>query len=155
MYIKEIAASLYPWDLADEGVDTCVDNLVKHSGVNSVYLVGIMHKEKRPLHQLFYPHNPKRKFYSPEDSRVYYRMEEKNFKNTPLKPIYSSVDFLKDRDWLDELIKVARSKNLKTGVEISHTIFDAEVAIREFPDTLQRNINGDRSEERRVGKECR
>ena len=46
MYIKEIAASLYPWDLADCTAEKCVDDLMEHSGVNSVYLVGLMHKEK-------------------------------------------------------------------------------------------------------------
>ena len=43
MVIQEIAASLYPWDLADEGIDAIVDKLVEHSNVNSIYLVGIMH----------------------------------------------------------------------------------------------------------------
>lgn len=142
MYIKEVASSLYPWDLADEGVETCVDNVVEHSLVNSVYLVGIMHKEKRPLTSLFYTHNPKRKFYLPEDSRIYYRMDESNFKNTPLKPLYSTRDFLQDKDWLDELTSYGRKRNLKTGAEISHTFFDCEVAKRDYPDVLQKNIHG-------------
>lgn len=143
MYINEIAASLYPWDLADEGVDQCIENLIEHADVNSVYLIGIMHKEKRPVRGLYYPHNPRRKYYLPEDSRVYYRMDEKNFKNTPLKPIYSSVDWLKDVDWLELLIKGARKKQMKVGVEISHTVFDSGIALRDFPHMLQRNIKGD------------
>ncbi|UQZ86154.1 hypothetical protein SK3146_05446 [Paenibacillus konkukensis] len=143
MYIKEIAASLYPWDLHDEGADACVGNLMEHADVNSVYLVGIMHKEKRPLRGLYYPHNPKRKFYLPEDSRVYYRMDENNFRNTPLKPIYSSVEWLKGTDWLDTLIESARKNGLKAGCEISHTIFDAKVAMSEFPYTMQRNVKGE------------
>jgi len=143
MYIKEVAASLYAWDLHDEGTDQCIDNLIEHANVNSVYLVGIMHKEKRPLRELYYPHNSKRKFYIPEDSRVYYPMDENNFKNTPLKPIYSSVEWLKDVDWLDELIKSARKKNLRVGAEISHTVFDSQVALKDFPYLLQRNVKGD------------
>lgn len=142
MYMKEVASSLYPWDLADEGVETCVDNVVEHSLVNSVYLVGIMHKEKRPLTSLFYTHNPKRKFYLPEDSRVYYRMDESNFRNTPLKPLYTDREFLKGKDWLDELTGYGRKRNLKTGAEISHSFFDCEVAKQEFPDVLQKNIHG-------------
>jgi hypothetical protein len=70
MALDEIAASLYPWDLADETVQRCLDNLQTHADVNSAYLVGVMHKEKRPLHARFYPHNPVRKYYTPEDSRV-------------------------------------------------------------------------------------
>ncbi|MBW7453999.1 hypothetical protein ACFOLF_00840 [Paenibacillus sepulcri] len=142
MYIKEVASSLYPWDLADEGVETCVNNVMEHSLVNSVYLVGIMHKEKRPLTSLFYTHNPKRKFYLPEDSRIYYRMDETNFADTPLKPLYSTRDFLKEKDWLDELTAYGRKNNLKTGAEISHTFYDCEKAKTDFPDVLQKNIHG-------------
>lgn len=142
MIIREIAASLYPWDLADEGVDNIVDKLVEHASVNSIYLVGIMHYEKRPLTSLFYTQNPKRKWYDPEDSRVYYRMDENSFRNTCLKPQYSEREFLKHTDWLDELTRCARRRGLKAGVEISHTFYDAEKAMREHPDVLQRNIHG-------------
>ena len=142
MIIKEVAASLYPWDLADEGIDRCAENLVSRSGVNSIYLVGIMHHEKRPLTSLFYTHNSKRKFYAPENSRVYYRMDEANFKGTPLKPLYSEREFLKGKDWLDELTKYGRSHKLKAGAEISHTFYDTEIARSKFPDVLQKDIHG-------------
>lgn len=52
MIIREIAASLYPWDLHDEPIDRIVDKLVENSSVNSIYLVGVMHYEKRPLTSL-------------------------------------------------------------------------------------------------------
>lgn len=143
MQIKEIAASLYPWDLADEGVERCVDTLVEEANVNSVYLVGVMHKEKRPLTGMFYPHNPQRKFYLPEDSRIYYRLDERSFENTPLKPLYSEREFLKGTDWLDTLTRYARGKGLKTGVEISHTFFDMQTARTQFPETLQRDVKGE------------
>ena len=142
MYIHEIASSLYPWDLADRSVERCVDDVTEHADVNSVYLVGIMHKEKRPLTSMFYTLNPVRKFYLPEDSRIYYRMDEANFKNTRMKPIYSDREFLKNKDWLDELTNYARKKNLKTGIEISHTLFDVEYASREFPDVFQQDVEG-------------
>ena len=142
MYIKEVASSLYPWDLADQTVERCVDNVVEHACVNSVYLVGIMHKEKRPLTSLFYTLNAKRKFYIPEDSRIYYHMDEKNFANTPMKPLYSERDFLKGTDWLDVLTKYGRKKGLKTGIEISHTFFDSDVAMEKFPDVFQKNYEG-------------
>jgi len=143
MYIKEVAASLYPWDLHDEGTEQILSNVTEYSNVNSVYLVGIMHKEKRPLRELYYPHNPKRKFYIPEDSRVYYRMDENSFQNTPLKPIYSAVEWLKNKDWLDELIQAARRNRLKVGSEISHTVFDSSIALRDFPYLLQKNVKGE------------
>jgi hypothetical protein len=43
----EIAASLYPWDLADEGVERVLDHLQEKTACNTVYLVAIMHPEKR------------------------------------------------------------------------------------------------------------
>ena len=93
MFIKEVAASLYPWDLADEGIETITDNLVNRSNVNSIYLVGVMHFEKRPLTSLFYTHNSKRKYYLPENSRVYYKLDMNSFKNTKLKPLFSEREF--------------------------------------------------------------
>jgi len=142
MQIKEIAASLYPWDLADEGIEQCGQNLTSRSGVNSIYLVGIMHHEKRPLTSLFYTHNAKRKFYAPENSRVYYRMDESNFKATPLKPLYTEREFLKGKDWLDELTTYGRQNHLKTGAEISHTFYDTRIAGEKFPDVLQKDVHG-------------
>lgn len=142
MVIKEIAASLYPWDLADEPIDQIVDKLVEHSAVNSIYLVGVMHYEKRPLTSLFYTQNPTRKWYAPEDSRVYYRMDMDSFKNTRLKPQFSEREFLKHTDWLDVLTECARRRGLKAGAEISHTFYDTVKAQKEFPDVLQKNIHG-------------
>ncbi|HML48391.1 MAG TPA: hypothetical protein PKE04_16735 [Clostridia bacterium] len=142
MIIKEIASSLYPWDLADEGIEAIAEKLTSQAGVNSLYLVGVMHYEKRPLTSLYYTQNPKRKFYAPEDSRVYYKVNMDNFKNTILKPRFSERDFLKDTDWLDVLTKEARRRGLKAGAEISHTFFDTKIAMKEFPDVLQKDISG-------------
>ena len=142
MYIKEVAASLYPWDLADQGAKTCVENLMQHSGVNSVYLVGVMHKEKRPLTSLFYTLDPVRKYYLPENSRVYYHVDEQDFAATKMKPKFTERAFLQEKDWLDELIGAAREKNLKVGVEISHTFYDTQAAMEEMPELLQKDIDG-------------
>jgi len=142
MYIKEVAASLYPWDLADEGISTMADNLVGRSNVNSLYLVGIMHFEKRPLTSLFYTHNNVRKFYLPENSRVYYNLDMNSFKDTKLKPRFSERDFLKDKDWLDILTTEARKRGLKAGVELSHTVFDTNIAYNDYPEMMQRDVNG-------------
>lgn len=143
MYISEIAASLYPWDVADEGMPHIADELINRCSVNSLYLVGVMHFEKRPLTSLFYTHNKERKYYLPENSRVYYSIDENNFKNTKLKPCFSERDFLKGTDWLDVLTKEARKRGTKAGIELSHTIFDTNIAREEYPDTLQRNVLGE------------
>lgn len=142
MLIKEVAASLYPWDLADEGIENITDNLVKYSNVNCLYLVGVMHFEKRPLTSLFYTHNSKRKYYLPENSRVYYKLDMDSFKNTKLKPRFSEREFLQGTDWLDVLTKEARKRGMKAGIELSHTIFDTDIAYKEYPEILQRDVNG-------------
>ena len=38
----EVSASLYPWDVHDEGINLMLDNLTGMSGVNSVYLIAVM-----------------------------------------------------------------------------------------------------------------
>ena len=112
MYIKEVAASLYPWDLADEGVDRCIGNVTEMAGANSLYLIGLMYWEKRPLADMFYPHNPVRKYYIPENSRIYYHVPEKAFDGLKLKPIPTERDFLRKTDWLDLLSQKARERSL-------------------------------------------
>ena len=142
MYIKEVAASLYPWDLADEGVGACLDNLTGMANVNSVYLIGLMHWEKRPLTDSFYPHNPVRKYYIPENSRIYYHVPSEAFEGKLLKPIRTERDFLKDTDWLDVLSQSARKRGLKVGLEISHTALDTEKTMTDTPQVLQKDLDG-------------
>jgi hypothetical protein len=101
-----------------------------------------MHWEKRPLTGSFYPHNPVRKYYIPENSRLYYHIPEKAFDNMLLKPAVSERDFLKGKDWLDVLSGNARKRGLKVGVELSHTIYDTVKAMRDVPQILQKRLDG-------------
>lgn len=140
MPLNEIAASLYAWDLADEGIDHALDVLASRAEVNSAYLVGMMHKEKRPLHARHYPHNPVRRYYLPEDSRAYWSPAADRYGR--IKPLTSDRDFLAGTDWLQVLIDGARARNMRTGCEISHTIIDAQYARENYPDALQRDVFG-------------
>ena len=140
MPLNEIAASLYAWDLSDEGTEHILDVLTTRAEVNSTYLVGLMHKEKRPLHARHYPHNPVRRYYVPEDSRAYWKPDPSKYGR--IAPLTSNRDFLQGRDWLDELIEAARKRGLRTGCEISHTVIDAAYARENYPDVLQRDVFG-------------
>lgn len=140
MPLNEIAASLYAWDLHDEGIDHVLDVLANRAQVNSAYLVGLMHKEKRPLHARFYPHNPVRRYYTPEDSRAYWRPTASHYGR--IKPLTSERDFLQGEDWLQVLIDGARARGMRTGCEISHTVIDAAYARENFADVLQRDVFG-------------
>jgi hypothetical protein len=68
---KEVAASLYAWDLVDQGCEPIMETLKETAQANSLYLVALMHHELRPLTDFYFPHNS-RKTYFPEDSRVYW-----------------------------------------------------------------------------------
>ena len=139
---KEIAASLYAWDLADEGVEPVLETLRETTGANSTYLVALMHWEKRPLTDFFYPHNAKRKTYFPEDSRAYWKPNLDYYKSTRIKPRLSDREELKGKDWLDILVRAARKAGWRTGAEISHTVLDLERARGECSYAVQRDIYG-------------
>lgn len=140
MPLDEIAASLYPWDLHDEGTDHALDVLTSRAEINSAYLVALPHKEKRPLFPRFYPHNPVRRFHLVEDSRVFWKPTASHYGR--ITPQTTEQDFLRGTDWLQTLIDGARSRGMRTGVEISHTVIDAQLAREKFPDVLQRDIFG-------------
>lgn len=144
MTFNEIAASLYPWDIADEGIDRVLDTLQERTYCNSAYLIALMHHEKRPLTDYYYPHNPKRKTYFPEDSRAYWQPDWDHYADSRIKPVVSTRDFLKDKDWLEVLIAATRARGMRTGVEISHTPLDKERAATEFSDCIQQDIFGNR-----------
>ena len=142
MFLREISSSLYAWDLADEGTERILDNLQEMTATNSVYLIAVMHHEKRPLTDYFYPHNPVRKTYSPEDSTAYFQPDPGFYGR--ITPRMSQRSFLQGHDWLETLIAAARRRGMKTGAELSHTLLDEERAATDFADCVQRNIYGER-----------
>jgi hypothetical protein len=141
-HFSEVSASLYAWDLADEGVEPVLETLHETTGANSAYLVALMHQEKRPLTDFYYPHDPKRKTYFPEDSRVYWQPHAESYRDTRIKPLTSDRPEFKDRDTLDMLVKAARKAGWKTGAEISHTVLDLDRAAGDYSFAVQRDIYG-------------
>lgn len=142
MYIDELTIALYAWDIADEGVDHVLDTVQEKAGCNAAYMVALMHHEKRPLWDNYYPHNPVRKFYVPEDSRIVWKADPDCYRHSRIKPLPSERDFLKARDWLDVMSKAARERGMLPQVEISHTPLDKERAAGEFADCIQKDIYG-------------
>ena len=63
MIFSEVSARLFPWDFIDEDPDKIMDDLSRDTLTNSFYPVILMHDEKRPLSEFYFPHNPKRKVY--------------------------------------------------------------------------------------------
>jgi hypothetical protein len=135
----EVAASLYAWELHDEGVEQILDNLQSMAQVNSVYLISIMHHEKRPFTSPTFPHNPVRKTWQAEDSRCYWHPDASLYGR--IKPQLSGFSWLSETDWLNQLTKAARKRGLKTGAELSHTLVDQDVVLKDLADCTQRDIH--------------
>lgn len=142
MYWREVVASLYAWDLLDEGVEPILDLLERETLTNSTYLVALMHDEKRPLTDFYYPHNPRRKVYWTEDSRAYWNPRPESYERSRIKPRLSDNPELQGRDWLQELIDASRRRGMTVGAELSHTWLDKERARTDFADCVQRDIFG-------------
>lgn len=136
----EVSSSLYPWDLHDEGIEHIFDNLQSMSEVNSVYVLGIMHYEIRPLTSPHYTHNPVRKNWQAEDSRCYWKFDPQMYGR--IKPVPSDFAFLRDTDWVRLLVNAAHKRQLKAGVELSHTLVPLEFVLNEYPDCAQQDIHG-------------
>ncbi len=143
MYWKEVVASLYAWDLLDEGLEHILDVLARETLTNSTYLVALMHDEKRPLTDYYYPHNPKRKVYWTEDSRAYWLPDPAAYAASRIKPRPTDNPELQGRDWLQELIDGSRRRGMTVGVELSHTWIDKERTRAELADCVQRDIYGE------------
>jgi hypothetical protein len=144
MYFQEVTSSLYAWDLLDEGVESILDVLEAETQMNSTYLVALMHHEKRPLTDFYYPHNPRRKVFWTEDSRAYWRPDPDRYAGSRIKPLLSDSPELSDRDWMQELIDASRRRGMTVGAELSHTWIDKRRATEELSDCVQRDVFGQR-----------
>ena len=142
MFWKEVVASLYPWDLLDEGLDNILDTLERDTLTNSTYLVALMHDEKRPLTDFYYPHNPQRKVYWTEDSRAYWKPNADSYADCRILPRVSDRPEIRERDWLQELIDGSRQRGMTVGAELSHTWIDKARMREELEDVRQRDIFG-------------
>jgi hypothetical protein len=142
MYWKEVIASLYAWDLLDEGLDNILDVLQEETRTNATYLVALMHDEKRPLTDFYYPHNPKRKVYWTEDSRAYWTPRPESYADSRIKPRCSDDPALQGRDWLQKLVEGSQRRGMGVGAELSHTWVDKERTQSELADCVQIDIYG-------------
>ena len=137
----EVSASTYAWELHDEGATTVLDNMQGMAAVNSVYLIGVMHPERRPFRDGDFPHNPVRKTWQAEDARCYWHPDLKRYGR--VKPRLSANAWLNDTDWLSALATEARKRGLKVGVECSHALIDKERMEGELADLAQKNLHGE------------
>lgn len=137
----EVSASTYPWEVHDEGTERLLDNMQQMAGINSVYLIALMHHEPRPYNCERFPHNPVRRKWFAEDSRISWYPDLSLYGR--IKPMLSDHKWLRDTDWLKVVTNAARKRKMKVGVEVSHTIFSSrQLMLEEYTDLIQRNLYG-------------
>lgn len=126
---------LYPWDIADEGVDHVLENVRERIGVNSISLTVSYHAGK-----LLLPHNPRRKVYFPEDGALYFRPRENAFSDSDIKPRVAS--YINGNPTLTTVIEKARQCGIKvTGWMVClHNTYLGSL----YPQYTTQNAYGDR-----------
>jgi hypothetical protein len=140
----EVTGSIYPWEVQDEGIDQILDNMTGMAGVNSVYLIAVMHQEHRPFNSDKLPgtftfvHNPVRAEWDAEDSRAYFKPDWNSYGK--IKPLLSEHSWLNGTDWLKIVTDKAHTRGLRAGVEVSHTYIPVEV-LSSHPEYKQRDVN--------------
>lgn len=137
----EICASTYAWELHNETPTVVFDNLQNIAGINSAYLIALMHGSQRPKNINQYPHDPVFEKWKAEDACIYWHPDESLYGR--LKPSLSKHSFLNSTDWLKNFCQESRKRGLKTGAEISHYIIPKEVLQQpENQDLCQRDLLG-------------
>jgi hypothetical protein len=140
----EVTGSIYPWEVHDEGIDLILDNMSQIAGVNSVYLIAVMHEEHRPFNNDKLPgtfnfiHNPVRTEWDAEDSRAYFKPDMNAYGK--IKPLLSAHDWLNQTDYLRIVLDRAHARGMRAGVEVSHTYIPNEV-LDQHPEYKQVDIN--------------
>lgn len=140
----EVTGSIYPWEVHDEGIDLILDNMTGIAGVNSVYLIAVMHQEHRPFNNDNLPgtftfiHNPARTQWDAEDSRAYFKPHMDLYGK--IKPMFSKEDWLNGPDYLKTVLDKAHARGLRAGVEVSHTYIPVEY-LNQHEEYKQRDIN--------------
>ena len=136
--VFEVDGSTYPWEVHDEGISLILDNMTSMAGINSVYMLAVMHKEHRPYQSPEFLHNPVHPIWEAEDSRVYFQPEMSLYGR--VKPVLASSSFLYETNLLKLVADSVHARGLKAGAEVSHTYIPVEV-LQKNPALQQRDIN--------------
>jgi len=134
----EVDGSTYAWEVHDEGIKLILDNMTSMAGINTVYMLAVMHKEHRPYQSPEFLHNPVRPTWEAEDSRVYFHPRMSLYGR--VKPFFSDSAFLRDTDWLRVVLDSAHARGMKAGAEVSHTYIPLDY-LNKNPDLQMRDLN--------------
>ena len=95
---------IHPWDITEEGIDTCFDYLQDVCGLNELFVAAVYHANTFLL-----PHNPKR-MVRWDDGSVFFTPQHSRWKQCRLRPVLGEcvdtagymaniVDHARKRDW--------------------------------------------------------
>ena len=88
---------VYPWDIIDIGVEEVLHEVQEEAGLGGLSVATAYHAGR-----FLQPRSPRRKVYFPEDGTIYFEPDQRNYRNSVLKPQVSTV-VSKGRDVLREL----------------------------------------------------
>ena len=135
----EVGTQIRAWTIKDEGMDYILDNMQSMCGINNLYMVVVMHAEHRPFQAPEFPHNPARDTWQAEDSRVTFFPDWERYGK--VKPLLSDFDWIRETDWLQQMVDACRARGLAVGAEVSHYPIPKSI-IKEHPDWQQRKVDG-------------
>jgi hypothetical protein len=101
--MKEIGLFIFPWDLADEGIDR-VMGFAANSGITTLYMASVYHAGL-----FLHPHNPVRKVYLLEDGVAYFHPRFQAYGK--IRPVLAQVS--QERDWFAEVASRSREFGLR------------------------------------------
>ncbi len=119
----------YPWDLAEEGVESAVGRFRK-LGLDTVTIAGSYHAGK-----FLRPHGRQGKVYFPEDGTVYFKPDPGRY--GAIKPVVNTM--LADRDVLREL-----TASGNTAVNVWLVLLHNTLLASAHPESAVANAFGDR-----------
>jgi len=134
MEMSHRAMWIYPWDLADEGIESVISYLVKDVGINAVALATAYHSVEH-----LRPRSLGGKFYRSSKASLYFEPDSSFFSETKLRPYVSPL--VKGNPILHRFVEACHKYEAKAE---SWTVFlhNSYLATKN-PDCAQRNVYGD------------
>ncbi|HHZ89445.1 TPA: hypothetical protein EYN98_18475 [Candidatus Poribacteria bacterium] len=125
---------IYPWDLADEGIESVISYLVEDVGINAVALATAYHSVEH-----LRPRSHGSKFYRSSQASLYFEPDSVFFSETKLRPYVSPL--VKGNPVLPRFVEACCKHGVKAE---SWTVFlhNSYLATKN-PDCAQRNVYDD------------
>ena len=95
----------YPWDIADEGIDTALNKISDLTGCTEVLLTPSYH-----VSNYFSPHNPLRPIHLGDNGAVYFQPEVERYAGIAIKPRVSPD--VVDAAYFDRIVDAIRDRGL-------------------------------------------